>query len=70
LEIAAPLVRQHRLWSRSSRLRGPGGWVGPDRGRDPDLLAWLGVGQRLAELVGVWEEATLPPLPPGDTRIL
>jgi len=31
---------------------------------------WLGVGQRLAELIGVWDEASLPPLSPGDTRIL
>lgn len=34
------------------------------------VQTWLGVGQRLAEVVGLWDEATLPPLPPGQTRIL
>jgi hypothetical protein len=34
------------------------------------VQSWLGIGQRLAELVGVWVEEALPPLPSGDTRVL
>jgi len=34
------------------------------------IHSWLGVGERLAPVVGAWEEPTLPPLPRGHTRIL
>lgn len=34
------------------------------------VQTWLGVGQRLAGIVGLWDKAILPPLPPGQTRIL
>lgn len=39
-------------------------------GLSESVQAWLGVGQRLAEIVGLWDESSLPPLPPGQTRIL
>jgi hypothetical protein len=34
------------------------------------VKSWLGIGQRLAEMIGVWIEKTLPPLRAGDTRVL
>jgi hypothetical protein len=34
------------------------------------ITGWLDAGQVIASAIGVWEQPSLPPLPPGDARLM
>jgi hypothetical protein len=34
------------------------------------ITGWLNAGQVIASAIGVWEQPSLPPLPPGDARLM
>jgi len=34
------------------------------------IAGWLSAGQGIANAIGVWDQPSLPPLPPGQARVL
>jgi hypothetical protein len=34
------------------------------------ITGWLAVGQVIADAIGVWDQLSLPPMPPGQARLL